>query len=126
VYRPQAARSSDGLTLSYASGVVPTGASVLTNGDPDVAGLVGLWACTGALVLTSVPDSPEVPPVVPLPVVLTGASVLINGDPDVPGLVAEPTLAPLDGPVAAGAEAWLPPPVAGATPLAGEPAVDWI
>jgi hypothetical protein len=64
---------------------VATGASVLTNGDPDdVVWLVGVCACTGASVLTNVPVVPDPPELVPFPVVLTGASVLINGDRDVP------------------------------------------
>jgi hypothetical protein len=99
---------------------------VLTNGDPDVPALLGFWACTGTLVLTSVPDPPELPLAVPLPVVSTGALVLTNGDPVVPGLPVEPLLAPLDGSVVAATVAWLSPPVAGVTPLAGAPAGDWV
>ena len=78
---------------------------MLTNGDPDGPAPEGLWALTGALVLTSVPDSPELPLAVPLPVVSTGALVLINGDPDGSGLLVELLLAPLDGPAVAGTEA---------------------
>ena len=55
----------------------------MINGDPDdPAPDVGLWAWTGAVVLTSVPVVPEPPDPVPLPVSLTGALVLTNGDPD--------------------------------------------
>lgn len=109
---------------TYDSGLVWMGALVSSNGDPDVPVPTGLPVCTGALVLTSVPDSPELPPAVPLPVVSTGALVSINGDPDVPGVPVDPVLARLGVPVVAGTEGW-PLPAADAVPVDGAPPVDW-
>jgi hypothetical protein len=77
------------------------------------------------LVLTTVPDPPELPLVVPPPVVSTGALVLTNGDSDVPEVPVEPLLAVPDCPVVAGAELWLPLAEAGAVLLAGATPVDW-
>ena len=46
----------------------------MTNGDPDdELWLVGVCACTGALVLTNDPVVPDPPEFDPFPVVLTGA-----------------------------------------------------